>query len=106
MVPLPPLAAGTTKSAMAVLVKNAFSGTVPLPKDGGASDDTVMVNVSVARSPAPRFESESRAAMVTVVGPPMTVGVPQISRASVPGQPFVSVPVASKTRPAGRPEAA
>ena len=103
--PLPPLAAGTWKSAMAVLRMNAFSGTEPLPNDGGASDDTVIVNVSVARSPAPRFESESRAVMVTVVGPPMAVGVPQTSRASVPVQPGVSDPVASNTRPVGRPDA-
>ena len=41
----------------------------------------------------------------TVRAPPVAaVGVPQTSRGSVPGQPFVSVPLASNTSPAGRPE--
>ena len=105
IVPLPPLAAGTTKSVMAALRMNAFSGTEPEPNDGGASDDTVIVNVSVSRSVFMVLASESRAVMVTVVGPPRTVGVPHISRASVPVQPGVSDPVASNTRPVGRPDA-
>ena len=102
---MPPLAAGTTKSVIAAPAGKVLAVTEAVPNDGGASADTVTVNVSVARSPEPRFESESRAVMVTVAGPPMTVGVPQISRASVPVQPGVSDPVASNTRPVGRPEA-
>ena len=105
IVPLPPLAAGATKSVMAALRMNAFSGTEPLPNDGGASDDTVIVNVSVARSPEVLSPSESCAVMVTVRAAPMAVGVPQTSRASVPVQPGVSDPVASKRSPAGRPDA-
>ena len=62
-------------------------------------------NVSVSRSPAARFASASCAVTVTVTAPLVAaVGVPQISRGSVPGQPFVSVPLASNTSPAGRPE--
>ena len=49
--------------------------------------------------------SASSAVMVTVPLP-ATDGVPQTSRASLPEQPVASVPVASKTRPVGRPDAA
>ena len=65
---------------------------------------TETEKVRVSSSLDAVFESASRAVTVTV--PPPPVGVPQISRGSVPGQPFVSVPLASKTRPAGRPETA
>ena len=45
-------------------------------------------------------------AVMVIVPVPATVGVPQTSRASLPVQPGVSDPVASKTRPVGRPDAA
>ena len=106
MAPLPPLAAGTVNSSMAWPATKVLAETAPLPKVGTAFASTVTENVSVARSVFIVLPSESRAAMVTVTAEAAVVGVPQISRASVPGQPFVSAPVASKTRPAGRPEAA
>ena len=72
-----------------------------------APEPTVTGKVRVARSVAAVFASASVAVMVTVCAPVVgVVGVPQTSRASVPGQPFMSVPVASKRRPAGRPVAA
>ena len=49
--------------------------------------------------------SPSSAVMVMVPLAVATLGVPQISRASVPEQPPESVPVASNTRPVGRPDA-
>ena len=65
---------------------------------------TETEKVRVSSSLDAVFESASRAVTVTV--PPLPVGVPQTSRGSVPGQPFVSVPLASKTSPADRPETA
>ncbi len=53
----------------------------------------------MALSPAAVLESASVAVIVTVWVP---VGAPQTSRGSAPGQPGVSVPVASNRRPAGR----
>ena len=50
------------------------------------------------------FESASVAVIVTVWAATAVVGVPQPSRSSVPGQPGESIPVASKRRPARRPE--
>ena len=105
MVPLPPVAAGTVNSSMAWPATKVLAETAPLPKVGTAFAATVTENVSVARSVFIVLPSESRAAMVTVTADAAVVGVPQISRASVPVQPGVSVPVASNTRPSGRFEA-
>ena len=67
---------------------------------------TVTEKVSLPWSPEAMLESASSAVMVTVWAPAVAVvGVPQISRAWVPGQPGESVPVASNTRPSGRFEA-
>ena len=71
-----------------------------------ASAFTVTAKVRLARSVFMALESASVAVMVTVWAAAAVVGVPHISRASVPGQPFMSVPVASKMRPSGRLEAA
>ena len=79
--------------------------TEPL-KDGAVFAFTVTMNVSVARSVAVLSVSPSCAVMVTVTAEAAVVGVPHISRAWLPGQPPASVPVASKTRPVGRPDAA
>ena len=73
-----------------------------MPKDGAVSASTAMVNVSMPWSLDAMLASASSAVMVTVRAAPAVVGVPQISRASVPVQPGVSVPVASNTRPSGR----
>ena len=63
----------------------------------------VTENVSAARSVGAVLASRSVAVMVTVTAPEVAAsGVPQTSRASAPGQPGASVPVASKTRPLGR----
>ena len=59
---------------------------------------TVTVNVSEALSVGAVLASRSVAVIVTVAAS----GAPQTSRASVPGQPGASVPVASNTRPDGR----
>ena len=79
--------------------------TEPLPKVGTAFAVTAMVKVRLAWSPEAMLLSASSAVMVTVWAAPAVVGVPQISRASVPVQPGESVPVASNTRPSGRLEA-
>ena len=64
---------------------------------------TVTVNVSAARSVGAVLASRSVAVIVTVTAPEVAAsGAPQTSRASVPGQPGVSMPVASNTRPDGR----
>ena len=63
-----------------------------------AAVSTVRVNVSVARSPVPVFKSASWAAAVMVKAP-SRVGVPQMVRAVAQAP----LPVASKTRPGGRP---
>ena len=74
----------------------------PEPKSGALSAATLQVNVSCARSPAPRLASESCA--VTVAVPVAAVpGVPQNSRGSGPAQ--LPVPSASNTTPDGSPEA-
>ena len=108
MAPLPPLAAGTVKSAMAWPAMYVLLETEPLPKEGAVSRTfTVTEKVRLARSVFMALESASLAVMVTVWAPAVAVvGVPHISRASVPGQPGESVPVASKRRPSGRFEAA
>ena len=76
--------------------------TEPLPKVGTAFVSTATVNVSVARSAAALLASPSWAVMVTVAAAAAVVGVPQISRAWLPGQPGESDPVASKRSPSGR----
>ena len=68
---------------------------------------TVTLNVRLARSVLWVFTSESVAVTVTVTAPEVAaLGVPQTSRASLPGQPGESAPVSSKRSPVGRPEAA
>ena len=106
--PLPPLAAGTVKSVMAWPAMYVLLETEPLPKEGAVSGGafTVTEKVRLARSVFMVLESASVAVMVTVAAAAAVVGVPQISRASVPGQPGESAPVASNTRPSGRFEAA
>ena len=106
IVPSPPLAAGTVNSSMAWPATKVLAVTEPLPKVGTAFAFTVTMNVSVPRSPVPMSASPSCAVMVTVTAEAAVVGVPQISRAWAPGQPGVSDPVASNTRPAGRLEEA
>ena len=63
---------------------------------------TAILKVSVSWSAEPVVESASDAVMVILLEPTV-VGVPQISRASVPGQ--EPLPSSSNIRPTGRPEA-
>ena len=106
MAPLPPVAAGTWNSVMAWPATKVMLETEPVPKSGAVSAFTVTENVSMPRSALWVLVSASEAVIVTVTAAAAVVGVPQISRAWLPGQPGESVPVASKRRPVGRLEAA
>ena len=95
-----PVKVAPPRSATVSLAPFRFASVSGVGVDARVAPVTAIWNVRVAASLAAVFESSSVAVMVTGCAPLAVVGVPQISRGSVPGH--APVPSASKTRPVGR----